>query len=160
MLCEMCRKRLATKFVKINGCDTELCEVCTTKLNLYTPSVADFFDMIFDLEDYMDARYEERVCPACGMRESQLVDGYKFGCSKCYDVFADRAEEYFKELRGTEYRGRFVSDSCARKRRYLKDATPADIPHLYSMLEYPAIKSDVAKTRLILNRIKELEGER
>ena len=160
MLCEMCRKRLATKFVKINGCDTELCEMCAATLNLYSPSVADFFDMIFDLDDYMDARYEERVCPNCGMRESQLVDGYKFGCSKCYDVFGDRAEEYFRQLRGVEYRGRFANANSARKHRYLKDATVADIPHLYRMLESPSIKSDSVKTKLILNRIKELEGER
>ena len=126
-------------FVKINGCDTELCEVCATKLNLYTPSVADFFDMIFDLEDYMDARYEERVCPACGMRESQLVDGYKFGCSKCYDVFADRAEEYFKELRGTEYRGRFVSDSCARKTQIFERR---DSCRYSSSLQYARISRD------------------
>ena len=160
MLCEMCRMRQATKFVKINGCDTELCEACAAKLNLYTPSVVDLFEMIFDLDDYMDERYEERVCPNCGLRESQLVEGYKFGCSKCYDVFADRAEEYFRELRGVEYRGRFATASSARKHRYLKDATVADIPHLYSMLNYPAIKADVMKTKLILNRIKELEGER
>ena len=159
MLCEICRKRMATKFMKVNGCDTELCELCASKLNYYSPMI-DFFDMIFDIEDYMDARYEERVCPNCGLRESQLVEGYKFGCSKCYDVFADKADEYFKELRGKEYRGRFASTSSARKHRYLKDATIADLPHLYDMLQYPTIKSDSAKTKLIIDRIKELEGGR
>ncbi|MDE6614109.1 MAG: hypothetical protein K2K24_01225 [Clostridia bacterium] len=157
MLCEICRKRLATKFMKVNGCDTELCEACAAKLNYYSP-IADFFDMMFDLEDYMDARYEERVCPNCGLRESELVDGYKFGCSKCYDVFADKAEEYFRELRGVEYRGKYVSTASTRKHRYLKDATVADLPHLYDMLQNPTIKSDNVKTKLIIDRIKELEG--
>ncbi|MBD5087072.1 MAG: hypothetical protein HDT32_06955 [Clostridiales bacterium] len=159
MLCERCRKRMATTFMKVNGCDMELCEVCASGLNIYSPMI-DFFDMLFDVDDYIDERYEERVCPNCGLRESQLIEGYKFGCSKCYDVFADKADEYFRELRGVEYRGRFASTASARKHRYLKDATKADLPHLYEMLQYPSIKSDGAKTKLIIDKIKELEGGR
>ncbi|MDE6189590.1 MAG: hypothetical protein K2G37_04830 [Clostridia bacterium] len=156
MLCQICNMRIATRFVKVNGRDTDVCETCAIKVNLLSP----FYDF-FDMDNYMDDGREERVCPNCGLSESKLEDGYKFGCSTCYEVFADKADEYFRRLHGVEYRGKFATkDGYTRRPRYLKDATIDDIPHLYKMLENPSIKADTAKVNLIVNKIKELKGER
>ena len=160
MLCQICNSRLATRFVKMDGRDVDVCEACAIKLNLFSP-LYDFFGMDDFWDGYMDEVRHERVCPNCGLTESKLEEGYRFGCSTCYDVFADKADEYFRRLHGVEYRGKYATkDGYARRPRYLKDATVEDIPHLCKMLENPSIKADSAKFNLIVNKIKELKGER
>ncbi len=46
----------------------------------------------------------QKVCPVCGSSLNSIEEDFKFGCSKCYEYFADKADGYFYELGGKEIR--------------------------------------------------------
>ena len=40
-------------------------------------------------------------CDNCGMTYDEFVDTGKFGCSHCYDIFADTLDSVFKNIHGS-----------------------------------------------------------
>ena len=43
---------------------------------------------------------EDRVCPKCGMRESEVTKTGKVGCAQCYKTFQDILEPYVHRIHG------------------------------------------------------------
>lgn len=169
MVCDMCGRRSVSVFIKTDGGNLNLCESCAALYNDYLTAenplydLMDLFGMAFDGDDFQSVgeygRVKERVCPYCGTSESQLVDRYKFGCAKCYEVFADRAADFVKDLRGGEYRGKYAKIAAsARKPRRLSEMTTADLPLLYRLMEDASSKRDYDRAGAINKKIKQLEG--
>ena len=171
-MCEVCNKKPATIFIKIDNDTINVCNDCAEKYNLYSAAnsifgnMANLFDMDFDFDDFSPARIgynkiKERVCPKCGMTESELISKYKFGCSECYNVFADRAKEFFSDLRGQEYKGEYAgSEKTANtpKKRRLSEMTKEDLPALNNLLGEAVKARDFDKAKAIDAKIRELEG--
>ena len=128
--------------------------------------MANLFDMDFDFDDFSPARIgynkiKERVCPKCGMTESELISKYKFGCSECYNVFADRAKEFFSDLRGQEYKGEYAgSEKTANtpKKRRLSELKNEDLPAINKLLGEAEKERYFDKAKAIDAKIRELEG--
>lgn len=172
-ICEVCNKKPATIFIKIDNDTINVCNDCAEKYNLYSAAnsifgnMANLFDMDFDFDDFSPARIgynkiKERVCPKCGMRESELISKYKFGCSECYNVFADRVKEFFNDLRGQEYKGEFAGSEKpaqpASKKKRLSEMTKDDLPALNRLLTEAVKARDFDRAKAIDAKIRELEG--
>lgn len=174
-MCEVCKSKPATIFIKVDNDTINVCKDCAEKYNLYNAAnsifgnMASLFDMDFGLEDFSPARIgynqiKERVCPKCGMTESELISKYKFGCSECYNVFADRVKEFVNDLRGQEYKGEFAgsekkseSQTGAKKKR-LSEMTKNDLPLLERLLKEAIKARDFDKAKAIDGKIRELGG--
>ncbi|MBR5295165.1 MAG: hypothetical protein IKU24_01090, partial [Clostridia bacterium] len=89
-LCEKCGERKASFFYQENknGVKKEicLCAECAGKLGLLSETVFDPFPL-FSFPSLGKER-EEKACPVCGTKLSQIRKKGKFGCSVCYDTFS------------------------------------------------------------------------
>ena len=122
MLCRLCRRREAQVLVKTDEGSAELCDTCYKRYRILEAmgeidGLMEYFYMYDEfnpLSAYI-ARNTEIVCPSCGTTMSKLTNEYKFGCSKCYDFFSEKAKEYFAELDGQEYKGRYFGYENKRR---------------------------------------------
>lgn len=170
MICDMCKERPVSVFIKTVEGNINLCEHCAERYNAYITAqslfdnLGELFDMAYDNDDYVSPSsyrfVRERVCPGCGMSESKLIDGYKFGCSRCYEVFPDKAQEFFNDVRGKKYCGKFAGSEpkTVKKPRRLSEMTIDDLPLLNKLLEDASNKRDFEKAKAIDNKIKQLKG--
>ena len=48
-----------------------------------------------------------KVCPSCGLSESEFRNGGKLGCSECYNVFSDVLDSILEKIHlSNEYKGK------------------------------------------------------
>ncbi|MBN2407598.1 MAG: UvrB/UvrC motif-containing protein [Elusimicrobia bacterium] len=115
MLCDICKKRDATVFVKKiendNIVEQNLCEVCAFKVS--SPAVdldsisKEFYGNLSDiLVGYLDrekqAILEEQMkCPVCGSSFRDFEETGRLGCSACYEAFFQKLEPLLKRLQGS-----------------------------------------------------------
>ncbi|MDE6276224.1 MAG: hypothetical protein K2M75_06790 [Clostridia bacterium] len=167
MLCELCKMRQAEGIVKTDEGSANLCAVCFQRYRMLKATeeiegLMDFFSM-HDVSNALSAyvmRNVEAVCPACGMSLSRLKNDFKFGCSNCYDFFSEKAKEYFEELGGQEYKGRYFGyENKNKPRKTLADMTVDDLPFLMKMLKEAKDNQELAKADAINRRIKQLKGD-
>lgn len=116
MLCQSCGKKEANiKYTQIiNGDKKEmaLCEDCAQKLGIHEELdfhiPVDFSSLFGDfLGEYEEpglltgiAQVKPTICDECGMTFDEFTNLGKFGCSHCYDVFANRIDPILKNIQG------------------------------------------------------------
>ena len=115
MLCQNCHEHEANVHYTqtINGVKKEmvLCEECARKLGIgnISFSMPMSLSSIFGdfLEDYEQesllpsfVKPSELQCNQCGMTYQEFINGGKFGCEHCYDVFADQIDPILKNIQG------------------------------------------------------------
>ena len=100
-MCDMCGMRPATTFTSytINGVTRKqyLCSECAKKYNMtmnFSPD--NIIASVFGLPTKMPRTL--RVCKVCGATERDILDGYQFGCSECYNTFPDLVDEITARL--------------------------------------------------------------
>lgn len=115
MLCDDCKKRSATVFLKKiinnNVVEKHLCEDC--KGSYSEISFGDFslgIDNKFPIQDILKGLFgnsfgegvaqQEAACPTCEMTYSDFSRGGKIGCSNCYNVFGDSLEPIIRRVHG------------------------------------------------------------
>lgn len=116
MLCQNCHENEANVHYTqtINGVKKEmvLCEECARKLGIgnISFSMPMSLSSIFGdfLEDYEQesllpsfVKPSELQCNQCGMTYQEFINGGKFGCEHCYDVFADQIDHILKNIQGS-----------------------------------------------------------
>ena len=121
MLCEHCKKREANvRYTQVvNGVKKEmlLCDKCSKELgigNMGFNMPINFSSLFGDfLNEYNDGfmplltQTKPLVCDKCKMTYDEFVNQGKFGCSNCYEVFADKIDPILKRLHGSNrYIGR------------------------------------------------------
>ncbi len=121
MLCEICKIREANvQYTEVvNGVKTEhhFCSQCARDLD-FGPYSA-IFDGEFPLAELLSAllggetpaqkqdKYQQIVCPTCGMTYSEFVKNSCFGCADCYSVFDVLIHDNIKQLQGSDsHRGK------------------------------------------------------
>lgn len=168
MSCDLCRIRPEAVIVKTGEGEAKFCEDCYRQYRLLTESNAadgifDFFER-YAFDDYNPiTAYMQRkgkICPDCGWSIDDVIEGYKFGCAKCYDHFSDKAQEYFAKLGGKEYRGKYSGYENNGRGRRLSEMTIEDIPFLKKALQDAKERGETAKAGAIEKRIDQLKGGR
>ena len=116
MLCQNCGKNEVNFHYTqiINGVKKEmaLCDKCAKSLGLESLDFnmpINFSSFLGDfLNDAMDTQFLPSFtktgslqCDNCGMTYDEFVDTGKFGCSHCYDIFADTLDSVFKNIHGS-----------------------------------------------------------
>ncbi len=165
MLCQLCRRRTAEVIVKTDEGSAELCETCYKRYRLLetmgeVDGLMDYFYMYDEfnpLSAYI-VRNTEIICPSCGMSMSRLTNEYKFGCSKCYDFFSEKASEYFAELGGQEYKGRYFGYENKKRARRLSEMTADDLPFLMKKMQEARDNGQVSRAEAIDRRIRQIKG--
>lgn len=116
MLCERCKIREANiQYTEvINGTRTEhhFCAQCARDLDFGQYSA--IFDGEFPFAEFLSAllggempaqkndKYQQIVCPTCGMTYDEFVKNSCFGCADCYGVFDLLIHDHIKQLQGSE----------------------------------------------------------
>ena len=165
MLCQLCRRRAAEVLVKTDEGSAELCETCYKRYRLLEAmgeidGLMDYF-YTFDEFNPLSAYYtrtQEIICPSCGTSMSKLTNEYKFGCSKCYDFFSEKAREYFAELGGQEYKGKYFGYENKKRARRLSEMTVEDIPFLINKMQEAKANNQLSRAEAIDRRIQQLKG--
>lgn len=107
MLCEKCKKNMATVHYKqnINGESKQifLCPECAREEGLVIGNIFQMFNMPYKST-------QKAVCPTC----KQSLDFYRktgrFACPDCYSAFSDSVEGILKKLhKSTKHKGDMAS---------------------------------------------------
>lgn len=173
MKCQNCGENDANfKYTEIvNGVKKELnlCEDCARKMgvadiNFNIPiSFSSFFgDFLneYDNTGFMPmlATPTKLQCDECKMTYDEFMNTGRFGCSHCYDVFADRIEPVLKRLHGnTKYLGRKASIAeNPIKEEVRKENT--ELENLKKELKTAIKDENYEKAAELRDKIKEMEG--
>lgn len=116
MFCQECGKRPASlHFTKIiNGDKTEfhICESCAREKGEGIPGAPNSFSIhsllsgLLDLESIGQSAPSNTTpqpirCEECGLTYTQFRKIGRFGCSSCYDQFAERLDPLLKRVHGS-----------------------------------------------------------
>lgn len=121
MLCERCGIREANiQYTEvINGVKTDhhFCSQCAREMD-FGPYSA-LFEGEFPFAQILSAllggetpaekvdKYQQIVCPTCGMTYQEFVDHGTFGCADCYHVFDVLIHDHIKQIQGSDcHRGK------------------------------------------------------
>lgn len=166
MQCQECGKRPATlHFTKIVGGEkTELhiCETCAREKGEFIPGTQSGFSIHNLLSGLMDfdsagagaARAPAIRCDTCGMTYAQFGKIGRFGCSHCYEHFAERLDPLLKRVHGnTAHVGKVPRRAGGKVR------TKREIDQLKSEMQGLIQREDFETAAQIRDRIRELERE-
>lgn len=116
MLCDNCKENEANiKYTQIiNGVKKELnlCEKCGKELgvvNMQFDMPINFSNFLGDfLSDFNEEAFlpdygnkKELRCNICNSTLDDILSTGRFGCSNCYDIFADQIDEIIKKIQGS-----------------------------------------------------------
>lgn len=139
MLCQNCGKNEVNfRYTQIiNGVKKEmaLCDKCAKSLGLesldfnmpinFSSFLGDFFDEGTSLLPSF-TKQETIQCDNCGMTYDEFINSGKFGCSNCYDIFADGLNNVLKNIHGSDtHIGRRSRLTSAEKNKVKEDVKKA-----------------------------------
>ena len=107
MLCQRCKKNIATEIVleEINGekFESRLCAKCSSELygGLHTKMNDDVCAWLFG------SSASKKTCPVCGTSYADYKSTGLLGCASCYDVFKEELLPAIRAIHGkTEHVGK------------------------------------------------------
>jgi len=168
MICQECGKRTATlhftKIIQGNKTELHLCETCAREKGEFTSNAGNGFSIhqllagMLELDTPHKATISPKSrtlsCDTCGMTYAQFSKLGRFGCSECYQHFAERLPPLLKRVHGnTTHVGKVPQHAGSRvqlKRRI--DQMKKDLQQLIEQEEFEA----AARKR---DEIRELEKQ-
>ncbi len=174
MLCQQCKKNPVTVHFKsvVNGHATEwaLCGACAQEKGLallpeggVPLSPAPFkslSELIAQLVDEGGAGGQAHAsvrCDRCGLTDHQFHVQGRFGCARCFEVFAPAVEPLLKHIHGhtrhagkTPPRGTFTAEAG--------EAAPAEISRLTKELKKAVQEEDFERAAQIRDRLRRLKS--
>ncbi|RXZ81445.1 hypothetical protein EBB07_14020 [Paenibacillaceae bacterium] len=166
MLCQECSEKQATlHFTKIvNGEKTEfhICESCAREKGEGIPGTTGGFSIHSLLSGLLDFEKSNASglgpkpqtvrCDNCGLTYTQFSKIGRFGCSECYDHFAERLNPLFKRVHGnTVHVGKIPKRSGGRIQ------SKREVEMLKQKLHQHIEQEEFEKAAGIRDRIRELE---
>ena len=124
----------------INGVRTEhhFCTQCAKEMDFGAYSA--IFDGEFPLAKLIsgllggeepeekDGKFQQVVCPSCGMTYEEFVENSCFGCADCYSVFDLLIRDNIKQLQGSEcHKGKHPKIRPAGETRQAEDTMAVDV---------------------------------
>ncbi len=113
----------------------------------------DLFSDFFDGFDVFPVYNVENRCPSCGRTYYEFQKSGKFGCGKCYEVFAKPVRATLRQVQGsTSHTGKIPSKQSEglRKKRQLAE--------LKAQLSRAVASEDYETAAKLHKEIKEMEG--
>lgn len=116
MLCDMCKKNVATihKTVMINGdgYESHLCSECASKAgeDEFDFAHESVFDLMDDFWNFLGGKDEfdnnflvenEKKCPKCGSTFADCVKRGKLGCEDCYNTFSEEIRDTLENMKAS-----------------------------------------------------------
>lgn len=162
MLCEKCKKNIATTHIRsvVNGVVTEkhLCGYCAVnegyddiKGNNLTKMLSSMFG------DTLIGGNESQIvrCECCGSSFADIAESGKCGCPECYKTFSDELMPYLKRVHGsTKHIGKIPN------RAPLTVAVDTEtVDGLRSKLNRLVREEKYEEAAVIRDKIKRLEDE-
>ncbi len=177
MLCRECKKNVATIHYKSskngNVNETFLCSECAAKLGI-TDGFSSMLEQVEQVNDIYEINSgalfdglfgsmlngtssgkatEKSVCPVCGMRFSEFLNGSKLGCSKCYEVFEASLLSTVRRIHGNvEHCGKIPSGVS-----FVNKKTENEIKKYSDMLQKAIEQQEYEKAAEYRDKIRELE---
>ena len=156
MLCQKCKKRIATinHTETINGesCSINLCEQCfKDTYGQFEENIADaILNGLFG-----EPVREQKICPGCGLRFSDYERSGLLGCPSCYDVFHEELMPFIARIQGkTRHVGK-EGGAYSSEHDYLRN-----LQILQGSLERALKRGDYAEAGRINERMKALKKSR
>ncbi|SMO80179.1 UvrB/UvrC motif-containing protein [Melghirimyces algeriensis] len=171
MQCQECGNRPATlHYTKIiNGKKTEfhLCEVCAKEKGEQMPGMDAGFTIhnllsgLLNLDGQMteehpssqsSATVQRLRCPTCGLTYNQFSKIGRFGCSDCYQAFAERLDPLFRRVHGhRSHRGKVPKRTGGKLRMQ------REVDELKQQMAMCIEKEAFEEAARLRDRIKELQ---
>ncbi|WNQ11708.1 UvrB/UvrC motif-containing protein [Paenibacillus aurantius] len=168
MNCQECGKRPATlHFTKIvNGEKTEfhICEACAREKGELIPGTPNGFSihnllsglLHFDPANPVNTGAKPPSpslrCEECGLTYSQFSKLGRFGCSSCYNYFADRMDPLFKRVHGSTSHTGKVPKRAGGRIQFRRD-----IENLRKDMADYIEKEEFERAAKVRDQIRELE---
>lgn len=157
MLCENCKKNVASTYLKqtINGKTTEifLCDECASKLgvdNSFKNIGMGLGSMLPELFSHGGDIAELR-CPVCGTLYSAISKNGMVGCDQCYHAFAQRLDPVIKRMHGSRKHAGKVPASFAAE-------PESQLDTLKKQLKQAVEKEDFELAAKLRDKIKSMEN--
>ncbi len=166
MLCERCKKKVATVFVTkvINDQKTEhvLCIECAKAEGSFPTGFGEAVSVDSLLKGFFHAPSAPAqptdnsgaVCPLCGMDTEKLAEKGRFGCSECYKVFTDAASRTIRHIHG---RKRHIGKLPKRGSGAL--SAKRKLADLRTALEAHVLSEEYEEAAKLRDQIRALEKE-
>ncbi len=104
MLCDKCKKRTATAYVKrtVNGVTTELhlCPVCAAKEEI-DGGLFNMLSGVFGETAATPGIGNTVRCGLCGRSFEEIAESGRLGCAECYKVFEKQLRPSLQRLHGS-----------------------------------------------------------
>ncbi len=159
MNCDACKQKTATVFLTqiVDGKmqKVNLCEACSKEKGVTDPTGFALADLLLGLgaSEEMEKSNSGVRCSVCGFSQADFKKTGRFGCSNCYDVFADGLESMLKNMhKDTEHKGKVPARLLkAKLREEEMKALQSDLRKAISEEQYEA----AAELR---DRLKQMEA--
>jgi protein arginine kinase activator len=113
MNCDVCKQNQATVFLTqiVDGKmqKVNLCESCSKEKGVTDPTGFALADLLLGLGAAQEIERGGGItkCPVCGFSQADFKKTGRFGCSNCYDAFAEGLEPMLKNMhKGLEHKGK------------------------------------------------------
>ncbi len=117
MTCEICKERDAsvhlTQVIDGKVKKMHLCEQCASKSGIDVNGPLSITDILLGMgmpkqaaeaaATVVDSSGPERTCPRCHMRRTDFKKGGRFGCSECYEAFAEELPPLLKQMHRSDH---------------------------------------------------------
>ncbi|MCX7704050.1 MAG: UvrB/UvrC motif-containing protein [Planctomycetota bacterium] len=165
MLCEICKKRVATLHITEIGQGgakqtVHICEECARSQGLLGPKPAaqTLQQLLQQVVEQQMGEVSEEVrklkCSKCGITYEEFRKGGRFGCAEDYKVFEKTLTELFERLHGaSEHRGKEYKKCGERTERAQK------IIEMRRKLGEAVKEEDYETAAKIRDELKRLEEE-
>lgn len=151
-LCRECGQKPASFFYSetINGKKKEicLCHECAQKRG-FEKEMNPFSSLFFSAPLFPEA--EKEACPLCGMSLLEIQKSGKFGCSGCFDAFAEKLDL-----------SPFVGKGCAEMKKAPKVAPEkekSEVEKLKELLSEAVEREEYEKAAALRDQIRALEAK-
>ncbi len=164
MKCQKCNQREANTHITkiINGKKSEyfLCDKCAKESGEMNIGFAsnwendwnNFFGGLIGNTLSPFAPQTDNVCPNCGMKLSEFLNGGRLGCGKCYDAFGSALSRPIRQIHGEA-----AHEGKIPKRGGSKISTETKIRSLKRDLDRAVEEQEFEKAAQLRDEIKELE---
>lgn len=167
MLCENCKKNIATTHIKtsVNGTVTEmhLCSQCALKQGIgdefiMNSTFSDMLSSIFGDAAALSEKGSTKRCECCNSSFSDIVKTGKLGCSNCYETFFDELLPNLKRIHGSvKHIGKQVSTEDSNAEPFTAETADSLRKKLKEMID----AENYEEAAVLRDRIKALEeGEK
>lgn len=164
MLCDNCKKNIATTHIKkvVNNVVTEkhLCSHCAAEGGyLSGNSFVDMLASVFGETLMLNPASSVEKCSCCGSTFSDIVESGKAGCSECYKTFKDEFEQSLYRIHGkSTHIGKKPNEPYSATVSFNKTTKNKTVGDLKLELNEAISSENFEKAAELRDKIKELEG--